>query len=107
MANNGDLNGVGWPICILNAGNNTGRRKEQNYDDENRNDGPREFQLRASIDLSGLLPMGGASLSELYCGVDQQGENYDEYRAGNFEHKKRKIKNGLGWRGKRGEDIGG
>jgi hypothetical protein len=51
--------------------------------------------------------MGRASLSELYRGVDQQGENHYEYRAGNFEQKKRKIKNGLGWRGERGEDIGG
>jgi hypothetical protein len=51
--------------------------------------------------------MGRASLSELYCGIYQQGEHHDEYRAGNIEHKKRKIKNGLGWCGKRGEDIGG
>ncbi len=57
VPDDGDFNRVCRRLRILNAADYAGRRQEQDDDDENGNDRPGELQLRASIDLGGLLSL--------------------------------------------------
>ena len=52
-----DVYSVGRLFDVLDAGDDTRCRQEQDHNDENGNDRPRKFHLDASINLRGLTPV--------------------------------------------------
>ncbi len=54
MPGNDHLDRVWRPRRILNGPNHARRRQEQGYNDKNRDNGPSQFHLRASVNLGGL-----------------------------------------------------
>jgi len=85
--------------CVLDSMNHASRRKKQNYDDQHWNHGPREFDLRASINLRRFaLPILGAPPKPKK-DVHQQSEYHRKNCCVNGRNEKRQVIDGI--RGRR------
>src|ERR1700746_3662233 len=75
MANGDNLDRVVESSSLLHAGNHSRRRHEECHNNEDRNDGPSEFNLIAAVHLRRLGSIVMFSLPEPYNAVKQQGED--------------------------------
>ena len=105
MANRGDVDCARRRRCVLNLRDHTRGGKEQHDDDQDRNHSPREFDLIAAVDLSGLVRIVIRFRTIANDRVDEQGKHRDEDRARDGEHKERDAVDVVGRRRFRLEDI--
>ena len=68
--------------------NDAGRGEEKHDNDQNRNDGPGQFNLRASIHLGWLAFCVRRSAAKLHDDVGQQTEDHQKNQAGDAENQK-------------------
>src|ERR1700727_3540319 len=71
MADGNDFDRVVESCLLLHTCDHPRGRHEQSKDDENRNNGPCQFHLIASVDLRRFASIVTLSLSELHDGVKQ------------------------------------
>src|SRR4029077_5987414 len=91
---------------VLNCVNDSCRHEKKHDNDQNRNDGPGEFNLRASIHLRWLAVCVRRSAAELHDDVSQQTEDHYKNQSGDAEDEEREMTDRIRWRGVRIENAG-
>ena len=91
---------------ILDGVDHPGRGQKQYDHDQDRNDRPGQFDLRAAIHLGRLAVAIGRAGAELYDGIRQQGKDDDKNQAGDGEDEVRKVLDRIRRSGLRLEDAG-
>ena len=91
MPDHRDIESCLWFWRVLNREDDACRRKEQDDHDQDRDHGPRQFNLRAAVDLSWLALRIAFSCPKPIQGNDEQPANNEEYCSGNCDDKDRQI----------------
>src|ERR1700676_455173 len=91
------------PWCVLNCEDDSGSRKEENNHNQKWNYSPRQFDLRAAVDLSRLARGGGLSCPKSKHGNRKQPADNQKYPARNCNDDHRKIEYLMGRSGRRSE----
>src|SRR5260370_24487635 len=102
----GNFHGFSWLGRVLDRVNDSCRREKEHNNDQDRNDGPCDFNLCASIHLRRLALCVRRSAAELHDDVSQQTEDYDKNQPGDAEDEQREMTDRIRRRGARIENAG-
>src|SRR6267154_361385 len=96
-----NFHGFSWLGRVLDRVNDSCRREKEHNNDQDRNDGPCDFNLCASIHLRRLMLCVRRSAAELHDDVSQQTEDYDKNHPGDAEDEEREMTDRIRRRGAR------
>ena len=91
VPDHGDFDRGGRLRRVLDGVNHASRRREQDQDDQDRNDRPRQLDLRAAIHLRRFAIGVRRRGAELHDGVDQETRDDDEDHPRDAQHEHRQI----------------
>src|SRR5580704_17846186 len=92
MANSRDFHSCRWFRSVLYSMDHASRRPKQNDHDQNWNDGPREFNLSASVYLRRLAPRFARPAPKFNDGIRQQRRYHGKNQGADPQHEPREVK---------------
>ena len=105
MANDRHVQGVrrGW--TVLHIGNRARRDQHEDEHDQDRDDRPGQFQLITAVDLGRFRTVVLGTAAEADGGVGEQPADDEENPGADGQREPRNLRNQLGRRGERLEDV--